>query len=141
MSERANIERVKQLMSEVGTGFLATTDGTRAAVRPMSAWVWDGPDLICATFRNSDKTAEIAGCAAGEYCIMDGEMNHVRISGALSVEDEPTLKARLYEAHPVLQQLFKSADDPGMVYLRMKVTRLRWMGQDMEYVDVATEGG
>jgi len=139
MSEGVGLERVKQLMSEVGIGFLATTDGSKAAVRPMSAWLWDGPDLICATWRNSDKVAEIGKCAAGEYCFMNKDWAHVRICGALIMEDGPELKRRLYESHAPLQGLFEGPDDPRLVYLRMKVERVRFMDQETTYEDIAVD--
>ena len=81
------MEKIKALMDEVQVGFLATCDGEKAAARPMGAWLWDGADLVCATFKASDKIAEIEKCPKGEYCFMDKQMNHVRVAGPISIEN------------------------------------------------------
>ena len=60
--------RVKALMMQSPVGFLATTDGKKAAVRPMGAWLWDGADLICASARQAAKIGELKNCPSAEFC-------------------------------------------------------------------------
>ncbi len=136
MIDTASANEVKQLMVKASVGLLATTDGQAATVRPMSTWLWDGPDLLCATTRGSSKLSEISLRASAEYCFVTERWDHLCISGTVVVEAEPSLKKRLYDSHLGVREIFTSPEDPELCYLRMKVGRIRIMGRDMAYRDV-----
>jgi len=117
--------KVKALMTQSPIGFLATTDGKKTSVRPMSAWLWDGDDLISASHRQAEKVAELGKCAGAEYCFSAPDGEHVRIAGTVSVADDPAGRKKLHAAHPPLQQMFRGPDDPELAVLRMKVRSVR----------------
>jgi len=132
-----SMEKVKALMKDVQTGWLATSDGKAAFLRPMSAWLWDGADLVCSTFKGSDKTAQVQACPGAEFGFADREWNHVRIAGRVTLEEGAEVKKRLFEAHEPLKQFFKGPDDPKHVVLRMKVERVRLLPMEsMGYDEV-----
>ena len=54
-----NMEDVKQLMKEVGWGFLGTTYGKTVGVRPMGGWAWMEDELWCASMKSTDKISQL----------------------------------------------------------------------------------
>lgn len=50
---------VKNLMKEVGWGFLATSDGIKVDVRPMGSCVWMDNELWCATRAGTEKILQL----------------------------------------------------------------------------------
>jgi uncharacterized pyridoxamine 5'-phosphate oxidase family protein len=132
------LEDVKQLMKENDTGWLATTDGKAAFLRPMSAWLWDGDDLIFATFRSSEKVAQVAECPRVEVGFAAPSWIHVRIGGTMELVDDPAAARRLHDANPPLQKMFQTPEDPNFAVLRLKVDSIRHfdMGR-LGYEDVA----
>ena len=69
-----NFKAVKDLMNKVRTGYLATTDGKRATVRPMAAHAWFGKELWLATGLASDKVTDIRKRSAVDFCLLDIDM-------------------------------------------------------------------
>ena len=53
-----NMEDVKQLMKEVGWGFLGTTDGKTVGVRPMGGWAWMENELWCASMKSTEASSQ-----------------------------------------------------------------------------------
>jgi len=133
-----SFEQVRKIMEEAGSGFLATTDGERAAVRPMGGGTWFGRELWFATSADSAKVAEIKKKPSVEFCFMDKEMRHVRISGRCAVSTDDGDKKKIYDAIPVLKRYYKTPTDPGLVVLRTKVDKIRLMNTaDMKYTEVS----
>jgi len=132
------LEDVKALMKENDTGWLATSDGKAAFLRPMGAWLWDGDDLVFATFRSSAKVEQVASCSKVEVGFAAPNWIHVRIGGTMRLVDDPAAAKRLYDANPPLQQMFKTPQDPNFAVLRLKITSIRHfdMGK-LGYEDVA----
>ena len=132
------MEQVKTLMQEAGTGLLATTDGQRAAVRPMGGWAWVGQELWCATGLQSAKVAEIRKCPHVEYCFMTADGQHVRIAGPCAVSTDPEDKKRLFDTVQMLRNYVDGPDDPNYAVLRLTVESVRWFaGGARDYVEVA----
>lgn len=132
-----DMERVKALMKEVGSGFLATTDGDRAAVRPMGGWAWVESELWCATGLDSAKVADIRKRPHIEYCFMDPQGRHVRIAGRCSVSSELSDRKQLLDLVPGIAQHIQGAEDPNYAVLRLSVGSVRyWPGPDGNYVEV-----
>lgn len=61
-----NMEKVKELMKQVGWRSFATTDGEKVGVRPMGGWAWMDRELRCATGRASDKVIQLTKVPHGE---------------------------------------------------------------------------
>lgn len=133
-----NLEEAKKVMKDADNGFLATTDGERAAVRPMGGWAWVGRELWCATGAKSSKVAEIKKKSHVEYCFADKNWKHVRISGPTSVSADNADKQKLYDLVPELKKYISDPKSPDYVVLRTRVEKIRYMGSaDMEYTNVA----
>lgn len=132
-----SMEKVKALAEEVRTGFLATTDGRRAEVRPMGGWAWVEKELWIATGADSRKVADIEACPGVEICFMAAGGRNVRIAGECTVSRDARDKRRLFELVPVLAEHVDGPDDPNYVVLRLKPDRVRLMDtDDMQTVEV-----
>ena len=131
-----SMSSVKALMRKACTGFLATTDGRRAAVRPMSACAWFGRELWIATGAKSAKVADVRKRPAAEVCYMAADFCNVRIAGACRLSRKPADKLKMFGAFRWMKDYFGSPADPAWVVLRMKPTRIRLMGKDLKYREV-----
>jgi len=135
-----NFEEVKAFMKEVGWGFLATTNGDRASVRPVGGCGWFGKEFWCATGLKDAKTVDIEKVPHVEYCFADKEGKHIRLSGKCSVSTEKADKQELLDLLPVMKQYVGDADNPDYVVLRLKPERIRYMGSDeMQYKEVSLD--
>lgn len=132
-----SFEQAKKIMEEAGSGFLATTDGERAAVRPMGGGIWVGRELWYATDVNSAKVAQVRKRPSVEICYADKQWRHVRIAGKCAVSTADAHKKKMYDALPILQKYFKGPTDPNLAVLRIKVEKVRLMDlSDMKYTEV-----
>lgn len=133
-----SFSKVKKIMDEAVAGFLATTDGKRAAVRPMGGGIWVGREFWYATAADSAKVAQIKKKPSVELCYADKKWRHVRISGKCRVSAAAADKKKMYNAVPVLKAYFKGPADPALAVLRIKAEKVRLMDlADMEYTEVA----
>src|SRR5213594_4781190 len=64
---------------------LASIDGDTPRVRPVSPVRTDGFTVYVANLRRYHKTVEIAANENVEFCYMDEEHNHVRITGTAEI--------------------------------------------------------
>ncbi len=124
-----SLEMVKNFMKEAGWGFLATSDGSKASVRPMGSCVWMGNELWAATRAGSEKTVQLGKVPYAEYCFSDKEGRHVRISGGCAISTDNDDKLKLYEAVPALRKYYSDPTAPEYVVIRMKPDRVRLMAQ------------
>ena len=62
-----DLEGLKQFIKQLGYGFLATTDGRKVGIRPMAGFIWKDNQLLCATFSESDKVAQLTKVPYAEY--------------------------------------------------------------------------
>ena len=132
-----SMKRVRALMKEAHEGFLATTDGKRPAVRPMSAWAWFGKELWIATGTKSAKAADIRKRPGVEVCYMTKDYRHVRVAGSCTSSDAPEVKKRMFGAFPWMKDHFGSPASPGWTVLRVKPKSIRLMDtKEMRYREV-----
>ena len=132
-----SMEIVRKIMKEAATGFLATTDGQKPAVRPNGGWAWVEGELWCATAASSAKVAQIKARPYAEYCFADKEWRHVRISGPTTVSTDNKDKKKLYDLVPELKNHISDPTSPDYVVLRTKPEKIRLMdSKDMKYKDV-----
>jgi uncharacterized pyridoxamine 5'-phosphate oxidase family protein len=102
--------------------FLATCEGGRPRLRPMSPVAVEGRTIWMAAVSDSPKMAQIASCPHVEICYMDGEHRHLRLRGTAEVCRDPAVKARMWEAYPLMQKYFSSMQDPLYALLKITVT-------------------
>jgi len=129
-----SIEAVKEIMAEAGSGYLATTDGEKASVRPMGCPQWVEGELWFATGINSAKVAEIRRKSRVEFCIADKAWRFVRIAGACIVSTAMDDRQAFWDRVPVVKDYFKGVDDPNYAVLRVKVDSIRLMTEDGETI-------
>ena len=132
-----NLEELKQFIKHTGWGFLATTDGRKVGVRPMAGLVWKDNQLLCATFRNADKVAQLAKVPYAEYCFCAPTGKHVRIAGHCSISTDNAEKLWLYNAVPELKDYISDPASPDYVIIKMSPDNIRVMeSTDMQYEQV-----
>ncbi|MCD6328121.1 pyridoxamine 5'-phosphate oxidase family protein [bacterium] len=135
-----NFEELKAFMKESHWGYLATTDGKRASVRPMSGCGWFGKEFWCATGMKDAKTDDIKKTPYVEYCFSDKEGRHVRLSGKCIISTEKADKQKLLDFMPILKQYVGDADSPDYIVLRLIPDSIRLMGPtDMKYTEVSLD--
>lgn len=134
------MNEIRDFMEPLVFGFFATTDGSRAAVRPMSGWAWVENELWCATSIDSDKTADVRRTPGVEFCFSDAFGDHVRIEGTCVVSEAADDKKKLLDIRPDLAPHVGGADSPGYGVLRLKPARVRkWRQDDHGYEDIAVQ--
>jgi len=142
MERRENnmsIEKVRELMQEVGWGFLATTDGKNVGCRPMGGWAWFDDELWCASGKDSDKIRQLEKVQHAEYCFCGKDGGHVRIAGSCAVSEKIEDKLKLYESNPCIGEHIKEPADPNYVVIRMKPDKIRLADSTaMEYEEIST---
>jgi general stress protein 26 len=132
-----NLEELKQFIKEVRWGFLATTDGTKVGVRPMGGLAWKDNQLLCATFSESDKVAQLRKVPYAEYCFCDSTGKHVRIAGPCSISTDNAEKLWLYNQLPELKNYISDPASPDYVIIKMTPDNIRAMeSTDMKYSQV-----
>ena len=124
-----SLEQVKKFMTEVGWGFLATSDSNKVGVRPMGSCIWMGNELWAATTEGTDKIMQLRKVPNAEYCFIDKEGRHVRIEGSCAISTNNDDKLKLYEAVPILKNYIKDPAEPKYLVIRMKPIRIRFMAQ------------
>jgi uncharacterized pyridoxamine 5'-phosphate oxidase family protein len=124
-----SIEQVKKFMTEIGWGFLATSNGNKVGVRPMGSCVWMDNELWAATTDGTEKIMQLREVPYAEYCFSDSEGKHVRIAGYCTISTNNDDKLKLYEAVPILKKYIKDPSEPKYVVIRMKPERIRLMAE------------
>lgn len=131
------MEKVRTLTNEAKTGFLATTNGRRAEVRPMGGWAWIDKELWMATALASSKVADLSACSRAEVCFMAADGRNVRIAGPCAVSRETADKHLLFQKVPMLASYVSGPEDPNYAVLRLRPRRVRLMeSPDMGVVEV-----
>jgi len=132
-----NMETVKELMRQVGWGFLATTDGKKVGVRPMGGWAWFGRELWCATAADSEKVAQLHKVPYAEYCFCDTAGKHTRIAGKCTVSTDNSEKLKLFQAVPQLKNYISDPASPEYVVIKLTPQRVRiTAGTDLQYEEI-----
>ena len=120
---------------------LATVDGDRPRLRPVSPVRSDGFTIYVASFKSSNKTAELDASPHVELAYLDEGHDQVRISGkAELVTDRPTRQS-IWDGNPLLRQFLGTIDNPEFILYRVVPERVRFMREwAMKYHEVPTEG-
>ena len=116
---------------------LATIDGDRPRVRPVSPVRTDGFTVYVANLRAYHKTGEIAANPNVELCYLDEAHDQVRVTGAAEVVTDRPLLEEIWAANPLMRQYLGSLDNPQLLVYRIVPSRVRFMrGWALEYYDV-----
>jgi general stress protein 26 len=116
---------------------LATIDGDRPRVRPVSPVKSDGFTIYVANLRLYHKTAEIAANPNVELCYMDDGHNQVRLGGVAEIVTERPLLEEIWNANPLMRQFLGTLDNPQLLVYRVRPTLVRYMQEwALEYHNV-----
>jgi general stress protein 26 len=116
---------------------LATIDGDRPRVRPVSPVRTDGFVVYVANLRSYHKTREIAANPAVELCYLSGDHDQVRISGRAEIVTERALLEEIWADNPLLRHYLGTIDNPELVLYRIAPERVRFMREwALDYHDV-----
>lgn len=110
----AAIDEVCEFLKNVGTYYLATTDGDQPRVRPFgTAHIFEGK-LYIQTGKSKDVAKQLAVNPKFEICGFKKQW--IRVSGEL-VED-PRIEAQesMLEAYPSLKKMYAAGDGNTTVY-------------------------
>ena len=94
---------------------LASIDGDRPRLRPVSPVRTDGFTVYVANLRSYAKTAQIESNANVELCYVDDEHDQVRIAGQAEVVTEQDVLEEIWNDNPLLRQYLGSIDNPEPV--------------------------
>ena len=118
---------------------LASIDGDRPRVRPVSPVRTDGFTVYIANLRAYHKTLEIEANPRVELCYMDDGHDQVRISGIAQVVTDPALLQAIWDENPLLRGYLGTIDNPELIVYRVTPERVRFMREwALEYREVPT---
>jgi general stress protein 26 len=106
---------------------LATIDGDRPRVRPVSPVKSDGFTIYVANLRLYHKTEEIAVNPNVELCYMDDGHNQVRLTGVAEIVTERPLLEEIWSANALMRQFLGTLDNPQLLVYRIRPTQVRYM--------------
>ena len=116
---------------------LASSDGDRPRLRPVSPVRTDGFTVYVANLRSYAKTAQIESNANVELCYVDDGHDQVRIAGHAEVVTEQDVLEEIWNDNPLLRQYLGSIDNPELIVYRVVPERVRYMREwALEYHDV-----
>jgi general stress protein 26 len=119
---------------------LATIDGDRPRLRPVSPVRTDGFAVYVASLRSYHKTGEIAANPNVELAYLSADHDQLRISGRAEVVTERPLLNEIWDANPLLRHYLGTADNPELIVYRIVPERVRFMREwSLEYHEVPLE--
>lgn len=117
---------------------LATVEGDRPRVRPVSPVRTDGFVVYVASMRSSNKTAELDANPNVELCYLTTDHDQVRISGVAEPVTGGEVRQQIWDSNPLLRAYLKSIDNPEFLLYRIVPARVRYMKEwALEYAEVA----
>ncbi len=131
-----NLEDVKNFIKQVPCGMLATSDGRKVGVRPVSGLAWNKNQLWCATIASTDKVAQLKKVPHAEYCFCDAAGKHVRIAGPCKISTDNAEKLWLHKAVPALKDYIADPASPNYVVIKMTPDNIRVTNPDFTYRQV-----
>ena len=121
------VELAQSTMARSPFPMLASVDGTRPRLRPVSPVAIDGFIVYVASLRSSHKTEELAGNPAVELCYLDGGHDQVRIEGTADLIMEDSVRQDIWKGNPLLRSFLGSIDNPEFMLYRIRPKRVRFM--------------
>ncbi|MDY0060922.1 MAG: pyridoxamine 5'-phosphate oxidase family protein [Myxococcota bacterium] len=131
-------ERVRQIVTAAGHGYVASVWQDQPRVRPMAFVMTEEGRLWSSTWACSGKLREFAENPRVEVCFLSPEGVHLRIEGRIQTAGGPAEKSRLLALNPRVGRHFRDAQDPNYVLVELVPTRIRWKGPGFgEYAELA----
>lgn len=122
--------------------FLATVDGDRPRLRPVSPVRTDGFTVYVANLKSYHKTREIEANPRVEIAYLSADHDQVRISGRAEVVTDRAILSEIWDANPLLRHYLGSLENPELIVYRIVPERVRFMREwSLEYHDVPIATG
>ena len=119
---------------------LASIDGDRPRVRPVSPVRTDGFTVYVANLKGYHKTAEIAANPHVELCYLDDHHDQVRITGVAEILTDRALLQEIWDANALLRNYLGSIDNPALIVYRIRPEKVRYMKEwALDYHEVPFE--
>lgn len=103
--------------------FLATADRDQPRVRAFLFWIADETGFYFATFAAKDVFRQMRANPKVEICFFNhgelGSARTLRVTGVVTVVNDPVLRDRLFREWPWLREFSRGADDPAVQLLRV----------------------
>jgi general stress protein 26 len=120
---------------------LATVDGDRPRVRPVSPVKTEGFTVYVANLKSYHKTVEIAANPRVELCYLSDGHDQVRIEGVAEVVTDRAVLQEIWDANPLLRKYLGSIDNPALIVYRVRPERVRYMKEwALDYHEVPIGG-
>jgi general stress protein 26 len=120
--------------------FLATVDGDRPRLRPVSPVRTDGFTVFVANLKSCHKTGEIEGNPRVEVAYLSADHDQVRISGRAEILTDWALLGEIWDANPLLHHYLGSLENPELIVYRIVPERVRFMREwSLEYHEVPVD--
>lgn len=119
--------KATEIVKNVRFPMMATIDGNKPRVRPVSPVRTDGFTVYIANLRSYGKTAEIETNPHVELCYLDEDHNQVRITGIAEVVTDRKLLEEIWRVNKLLHHYLGSIDNPELIVYRIKPERVRLM--------------
>jgi len=130
-------ELARATMARDAFPMLASVDGARPRLRPVSPVAVDGFTVYVASLRSSGKTAQLAANPAVELCYLDEGHDQVRIEGHAELIEDESVRQGIWDGNPLLRSFLGSIDNPEFMLYRIRPERVRFMREwALEYFDV-----
>ena len=116
---------------------LASVDGTRPRLRPVSPVAVEGFTVYVASLRSSHKTGELEENPAVELCYLDDRHDQVRIEGICELVLDEGKRRRIWDENPLLRSFLGTIANPEFMLYRIRPKRVRFMREwALHYYDV-----
>ena len=118
--------------------FLASVDGDRPCLRPVSpAWV-DGFTTWVASLCSSGKTEQLRANDRVELCFLTEDHDQVRIAGRAIETTDRERRLEVWKRYALLRKYFMDVDDPEFILYEIRPERVRYMKEwELEYKEIA----
>jgi len=106
---------------------LATIDGEKPRLRPVSPVRTDGFIVYVANLKSYGKTLEIEANPNVELCYLDQDHNQVRIEGKAEAVADRDLLQEIWDSNNLLKNYLDSIDNPELIVYKINPLRVRFM--------------
>ena len=121
------VELARETMARAPFPMLASVDGDRPRLRPVSPVGADGFTVYVASLRSSNKTLELQANPAVELCYLDEGHDQVRIAGTAEPVLDATTRQTIWNRNPLLRTFLGTIENPEFVLYRIRPERVLFM--------------
>jgi len=120
-------EMAAVIVKKVKFPMLATIDGEKPRLRPVSPVRTDGFIVYVANLKSYGKTLEIEANPNVELCYLDQDHNQVRIEGKAEAVADRDLLQEIWDSNNLLKNYLDSIDNPELIVYKINPLRVRFM--------------